>query len=317
MGPYGWWWGYVGGAPMNGISALIKGTPENSLATWGHREKTAVLEPESELSADSESARCLDACILSRFSWYDSVWPHGLQPTRLLCPWDSPSKNTGVDCHFLLQRIFLTQGQNSGLLCLLHWQAASLPLAPPGKPRCIDTESSFHFPVSRTVKYESLSFLSPPICSLVTLTQKDPKWLPYSSVGKESTCNAGDPGLILGSGRYPGEGIGYPLQYSWTSLVAQLVKNLPAMWETWFDPWVGKIPWRRERLPIPVLWPGEFHGLYNPWGHKESDMTEWLSLTHSKGLRWVHAFLLLLTWPGRKTSKMLSPKLFSCWNKGI
>ena len=214
MGPYGRWWGHEGGALMNGISALIKGTPENSLATWGHREKTAVLEPESELSVDSESARCLDACILSRFSWYDSVWPHGLQPTRLLCPWDSPGKNTGVDCHFLLQRIFLTQELNSGLLCLLHWQAASLPLAPPGKPRCVDTESSFHFPVSRTVKYESLSFLSPPICSLVTLTQKDPKWLPYSSVGKESTCNAGDPGLILGSGRYPGEGKGYPLQYS-------------------------------------------------------------------------------------------------------
>src|SRR5574342_155489 len=56
---------------------------------------------------------------------------------------------------------------------------------------------------------------------------------PDSSVGKESTCNAGDPGLIPGSGRSPKEGIGYPLQYSWASLVAQLVKNPPAMWETW------------------------------------------------------------------------------------
>ena len=56
---------------------------------------------------------------------------------------------------------------------------------------------------------------------------------PDSSVGKESTCNAGDPGLIPGLGRSPGEGIGYPLQYSWASLVAQLVKNLPAVWETW------------------------------------------------------------------------------------
>ena len=71
---------------------------------------------------------------------------------------------------------------------------------------------------------------------------------PHSSVGKESAYNAGDPGLIPGSGRSAGEGIGYPLQYSWASLVSQLVKNLPAMWETWFDPWVGKIPWRRERL---------------------------------------------------------------------
>ena len=56
---------------------------------------------------------------------------------------------------------------------------------------------------------------------------------PDSSVGKESACNAGDPGSIPGLGRSTGEGIGYPLQYSWASLVAQLVKNLPAMWETW------------------------------------------------------------------------------------
>ena len=97
------------------------------------------------------------------------------------------------------------------------------------------------------------------------------------------------------------------------SLVAQLVKNPPAMQETlvqflvgkiyWrrkrrptpvcldfpggsagrvhlqcerpgFDPWVENIPWRRERLPTPVFWPGEFHGLYSPWGRKGSDMTE-------------------------------------------
>ena len=59
------------------------------------------------------------------------------------------------------------------------------------------------------------------------------KGFPDSSVVKESTCNAGDPGLIPGSERSPGEGIGYPLQSSWTSPVAQLVKNLPAMQETW------------------------------------------------------------------------------------
>ena len=56
---------------------------------------------------------------------------------------------------------------------------------------------------------------------------------PHSSVGKESACNAGDLGSIPGSGKSPGEGIGYQLQYSWASLVAQLVKNLPAMQETW------------------------------------------------------------------------------------
>ena len=54
-----------------------------------------------------------------------------------------------------------------------------------------------------------------------------------SSAGKEPSCNAGDPGLIPGSERSTGEGIGYPLQYSWASLMAQLINNSPAMWETW------------------------------------------------------------------------------------
>ena len=54
-----------------------------------------------------------------------------------------------------------------------------------------------------------------------------------SSVGKESACDTGDPSSIPGSGKSAVEGIGYPLQYSWASLVAQLVKNLPAMWGTW------------------------------------------------------------------------------------
>ena len=69
------------------------------------------------------------------------------------------------------------------------------------------------------------------------------------------------------------------------SLVAQMVKNLPAMRETGFDPWVGKIPWRRDRLPTPVFLPGESHGQkslanYSPWGCKDSDMTERLTHTH-------------------------------------
>ena len=106
--------------------------------------------------------------------------------------------------------------------------------------------------------------------------------------------------------------------YEWASLLAQLVKNLPTMrpgFHPWagkipwrrdrlptpvflgfpggsagkesahnerpgFHSWVGKIPWRREQLPTPVFWPGEFHGLYSPWGSKESDTTECLSLAY-------------------------------------
>ena len=63
------------------------------------------------------------------------------EPARLLCPWDSPGKNTGVGCHFLLYRIFLTQGSNMCLLCLLLWQEGSLPLGPPGKPQAAPSVS--------------------------------------------------------------------------------------------------------------------------------------------------------------------------------
>ena len=79
------------------------------------------------------------------------------------------------------------------------------------------------------------------------------------------------------SGRSPGEGIEYPFQYSWACVSAgkESACNVD---RPGFNPWVGKIPWRRERLPTPVFWPVEFHGPYSPWGHKESDMTEEFSL---------------------------------------
>ena len=76
---------------------------------------------------------------------------------------------------------------------------------------------------------------------------------PDSSVGKESACNAGDPGLIPGSGRSAGEGIGYPFQYSWASLVTQLVKNLPAMWETLVRSLGLEDPLEKGMVPVPVF----------------------------------------------------------------
>ena len=100
----------------------------------------------------------------------------------------------------------------------------------------------------------------------------------YWGFPDKSACNAGDPNSIPGLGWSSREGIGYPLWYSWVSLAAQLVKNSPSVWEAWVWSLVGKIPWRRERLPTPVFWLEEFHGLYSPWCHKESDMTEWFSL---------------------------------------
>ena len=73
------------------------------------------------------------ACVCSVMS--ASVRPHELQPARLLCSWDSPGKNTGVGCRFLIQGFFPTQGSNSHLFCLLHFgQTNSLPLCHLGNP---------------------------------------------------------------------------------------------------------------------------------------------------------------------------------------
>ena len=84
---------------------------------------------------------------------------------------------------------------------------------------------------------------------------------PCDSAGKESACNAGDPSSIPLLGRSTGEGIGYLLQYSWASLVAQLAKNLPAMQDTWVWSlgWEDS-SWGRAWQPIPVFLPGE-----SPW----------------------------------------------------
>ena len=142
---------------------------------------------------------------------------------------------------------------------------------------------------------------------------------PGASDGKESTYNEGDQGLIPELGRSPGGGHGNPLQYSGlenphgqrslagyspgghkesdmterlsthmqtrdsrASLAAQTVKNLPAVRRPEFNPWVGKVPWRRAWQPSPVFLPGEVHGQrslagYSPWGCKESDRTEGLT----------------------------------------
>ena len=107
-----------------------------------------------------------------------------------------------------------------------------------------------------------------------------------SSDGKESACNAGDPSLIPGSERSPREAIGYSLQCSWTSLMAQRVKILPAMWETW----VRSLGWEDPLEEGMATHPSQLnptylknpHGErslagYCPWVHIESDTTEWLS----------------------------------------
>ena len=101
---------------------------------------------------------------------------------------------------------------------------------------------------------------------------------PGSSAGKEFAYNTGDPSSIPGSGRFPEEGIGYLLQDSWASLVAQAVKNLPAMRETWVQSLGWEDPIRKGKaihssvLAWRIPWTEEPGGL-QPWGCKGSDIT--------------------------------------------
>ena len=130
----------------------------------------------------------------------DSSRPHRRQLSRLPRPWDSPGKNTGVGCHFLLQCMKVKSESEVSQSCLTL--SDPMDCSPPG--------SSVHgIFQARVLEWVAIAFSGP-----------------CGSAGKESACSAGDLGSIPG-----------------------------------FDPWVGKIPWRRERLPTPVFWPGEFHGL--------------------------------------------------------
>ena len=119
-------------------------------------------------------------------SWPTLCDPMDYSPSGFSVYGDSPDKNIGVGCHVLLQGIFPTQGSNLYLLHLQHWQAGSLLLAPAGM-----------LEITWLHIYQHLSS-----CSLVAQLVRNP------------ACNAGDLGFIPGLGRSPGEGKGYPLQYS-------------------------------------------------------------------------------------------------------
>ena len=92
--------------------------------------------------------------------------------------------------------------------------------------------------------------------------------------GKESSRNAGDPGLIPRSERSAGEGISYPLQYSWASLLAQLVKNPPAMWETWVQSMGWENPLGKGMATHSSILAWLPQGLYSLWNHKELNTTQ-------------------------------------------
>ena len=102
---------------------------------------------------------------------------------------------------------------------------------------------------------------------------------PVSSAGQETACNTEDPGSISESGRSSGEEIGYPLQYSWVSLVVQIVKNPHAMWDTWVqslgweDSLEKEMVTHYSTLALKIPWMEEVGAGYCPWGPKESGTT--------------------------------------------
>ena len=169
------------------------------------------------------------------------------------------------------------------------------------------------------------------------------KHFPHSSVGKQSACNAGDPDSIPGLGRSSGEGIGYPLQYFWASLVAQLVKNPPAIWKTWVrslgweDPLekgkaihssilAWRIPWTIVH-GVTKSWTrlSDFHFHSHPYMTiaKTTALTIWTSVGKVMPLilnmlsRLVIAFLpkskhLLISWLQSPSAVILEPKKIVC-----
>ena len=142
----------------------------------------------------------------------NSLWPHGLWPTRLLCPWNFPGKSTGVGCHFLLQGIFQTQGSNLGLL---HCRQVLYHLSYQGSQVRTALSTSY-------------------ILSHLSLTNVLLWWLS----GEESICQCRrheDSSSIPGLGRSPGEGNDTPFQYSclgnpmdtgaWWAIVHRVAKS--------------------------------------------------------------------------------------------
>ena len=169
---------------------------------------------------------------------------------RLLYPWDSPSKNTGMGRHFLLQGIFLTQRPKLYLLCLLHWQAGSLLLEPPGKP-IYWVGQKVHWGVSiNCYRKIRMNFLANPV-------QKTEKAMaPHSSTLAWKIPQTEEPSGLQSTGSLV-------VGHDWATSLSLF----------------AFMHWRRKWQPTPVFLPGESQRRGSVvgcclWGRTESDMTE-------------------------------------------
>ena len=179
--------------------------------------------------------------LLSHSVLYDSLQPPGLQPTRLLCLWDFPGKNTGVGCHFLLQGILPTQGSNPHLL---HWQAGSLPLSHQGSP-WLRQLASWQMPRSAREVLGSQAggrplCFSPPSHSTSVLcpsphlrADRQPHWAPSDMTNCMSLgqgCRVGSSNLLYWwAVSLPQRGLFFPLQPQTPAL---WLRVMPGLWSS-------------------------------------------------------------------------------------
>ena len=132
--------------------------------------------------------------------------------------------------------------------------------------------------IGKTVALTRWTFVGKAM-SLFIMLSRFVMGFPDSTDGKEFAFNVRDPGSVPGLGRTAEVGIGYPLQYSWASLVDQLVKNLLLQCSTWVASLGWEDPLEKGKATHSRILTGKFHGLYSPWGSKEPDTTEQLSLS--------------------------------------
>ena len=204
---------------------------------------------------------CVCVCVCAQsILGVDSLQPHGLKPARLLCPWDSPGKNTGVVSHFLLQGIFPTQGSNPGLP---HCRRILYHVSYQGSPIISFNPHLYSLPFLPSLTYRKLlSFIH---------VIKGRTYFPYTYRSLQLVIIF--PYISHSINRI----LCFPLGKGFPR--GSVNKESASKQETWVPSLVGKIPWRRKWQPTPVFFPGKSHGWrnligYSSWAHKESDTVE-------------------------------------------
>ena len=188
----------------------------------------------------------------------NSSRPHGLQPTRLLHPWDFPGKSTGVGCHCLLRYIYIY----IGLAKKFFWLVTPI--------------------VNKVLEHKNVFYFLPKAKQTFGASQHIYSFSDSFPIQVITKCSASFPVVYIRSTMFIYLNSIYHC-LKWPAGASHGLSGKEPACQCRFNPWVRKIPWRRKWQPTPVFLPGESHGQrslggYSPRGHKESDMTEVLSM---------------------------------------